>query len=161
MTVYGRILLAGAGSAAVLVAALAYQYLGGLAPCPMCIWQRWPHLVAIVLAGLAVTVLWRGHRVVALAGAAAMAVAAGLGVFHTGVERAWWEGPSTCTAADPGSMNASDLLDQLLVTEVVRCDEVVWDFLGLSMASWNALLSLGLASIWIFAARAPLPELQR
>ncbi|MEM9146011.1 MAG: disulfide bond formation protein B [Pseudomonadota bacterium] len=161
MTVYGRILLAGAGSALVLTAALGYQYLGGLAPCPMCIWQRWPHLVAVLLALLAVTVFWRGHKLLASAGALAMAAAAGLGLFHTGVERSWWQGPSTCTAAEPGSLNAAQLLDQILVTEVVRCDEVVWEFVGLSMASWNAVLSVGLAAIWLFAARAPLPELQR
>lgn len=153
MSVYGRILLAGAGSAAVLLAALAYQYFGGLAPCPLCIWQRWPHLAAVVIAGLAVTVLWRGHRLLAWGGALAMTAAAGLGLFHTGVERGWWEGPNTCTAADPGSLSASDLLDQILVTPIVRCDDVVWDFLGLSMASWNALLSLGLAALWVVSAR--------
>lgn len=156
MSVYGRILLAGTGSALVLLAALAYQFLGGLAPCPLCIWQRWPHLAAVVIAGLAVTVLWRRHRALAGAGALAMAGAVGLGVFHTGVERGWWQGPTTCAAADPGTLSASELLDQLLVTPVVRCDEVVWEFLGLSMASWNAVLSLGLAGLWLVSAR-PVP----
>ncbi|MEL6211159.1 MAG: disulfide bond formation protein B, partial [Pseudomonadota bacterium] len=70
MTVYGRMLLAAAGSALLLLGALAFQYVGGLAPCPMCLWQRWPHLLAVLVGILGVTVLWRQRRWLALAGAA-------------------------------------------------------------------------------------------
>ena len=90
-------------------------------------------------------------RAWALLGAGAMAVNAGLGAYHTGVERGWWPGPDSCTAPDLGSMDAGALVDQLLATEVVLCDEVAWQMFGLSMASWNALASLALALLWLRA----------
>ncbi|MEL7349225.1 MAG: disulfide bond formation protein B [Pseudomonadota bacterium] len=148
MTVYGRILLAASGSAALLIAALAFQYLGGLAPCPMCIWQRWPHVVAIAVGALGVTVLWRQRRAMAALGALAMAGNAGLGLFHVGVEQAWWEGPSTCSAASPLGQSPDALLESIMNAPIVRCDEVAWSFLSVSMAGWNALFSLGLAGLW-------------
>ncbi len=157
MTVYGRLLLAGLGSAALLVAALGSQWLGGLAPCPLCIWQRWPHAAAVVIAALAVTVLWRVHRALAALGGAAMLTGAGLGVYHTGIERGWWPGPDTCAAPDAGALSTDELYARLLETEIVRCDEVAWTFLGLSMASWNAVISLGLATLWFWCARKPQP----
>ena len=145
------ILLAGAGSAALLAGALAFQYIGGLAPCPLCIWQRWPHVAAVVLA--AVGIALGGHlRPVAALGALAMLTGAGLGVYHTGIERNWWEGPATCAAAnDIGSMSADQLMAQIMDAPLVRCDEVAWELLGLSMASWNALASLALAGLWLMA----------
>ena len=87
-------LLAAAGSAGLLLGALAFQYLGGLAPCVLCIWQRWPHVVALVFAGL---YLWRGHgALAALAGLAAL-TSAGIGMFHVGVEQGWWDGLAQCS----------------------------------------------------------------
>ena len=152
MSVYGRILLAALGSALLLLGALGFQYLGGLAPCPMCIWQRWPHVIAVVIAAGAMTVLWEFRRPLAALGAVVMAVGAGIGVFHAGVEQGWWEGPASWVGADPTSMSADDLLKQLEQTPLVRCDEIVWDFLGITMAGWNAALSAGLALLWAFAA---------
>ncbi|MDT8344028.1 MAG: disulfide bond formation protein B [Thermohalobaculum sp.] len=148
MTAYGRILLAGAGSAALLLGALGFQFLGGLAPCPMCIWQRWPHVAAVVLAVLAVTVLWRQRRWLAALGAAAMLVSTGLGIFHAGVEWQWWQGPVTCTAGDITRLSADELMTQILGAPLVRCDEIVWELFGITMAGWNALFSLGLAALW-------------
>ncbi|HUF87665.1 MAG TPA: disulfide bond formation protein B [Thermohalobaculum sp.] len=147
-------LLAGAGSAAVLGGALASQFIGGLAPCPLCIWQRWPHLAAVVLAVLGVALLARWHRPLAGLGALAMLVGAGLGLYHTGIERGWWQGPDTCVgASDVGALSADELMAQIMAAPLVRCDEVVWEFLGLSMASWNALASLALAGLWLMAIR--------
>jgi disulfide bond formation protein DsbB len=147
------IFLAGAGSAALLLGALAFQYIGGLAPCPLCIWQRWPHVAAVVLAALGL-VLGRHYRPLAGLGALAMLVGAGLGLYHTGIERNWWEGPATCAAAnDIGSMSADQLMAQIMSAPLVRCDEVAWEMMGLSMASWNALASLALAALWLMAAR--------
>ena len=149
------ILLAGAGSAALLAGALAFQYIGGLAPCPLCIWQRWPHVAAIVLAGLGLAAS-RDRRPVAVLGALAMLTGAGLGIYHTGIERNWWEGPAACSAAnDIGSMSTEELMSQIMNAPLVRCDEVAWEMLGLSMASWNALASLALAGVWLMAARRP------
>lgn len=158
MTAYGRIFLAGAGSVAILLGALAFQYIGGLAPCPMCIWQRWPHLAAILIALLAMTVLWRRLRPLAALGALSMAVGAGLGLFHAGVEQGWWEGPGGCVAPQAADLPADALLDQILATEVVRCDEIVWSFLGLSMAAWNAVISAGLMLIWLWSTLPQPPQ---
>lgn len=152
MSVYGRILLAGLGSLLLLAGALAFQYLAGLAPCPMCVWQRWPHLVALLIALAATTVLWRLHRPLALAGAATMAVSAGLGAYHVGVEQGWWPGPAGCTGVDPTGLSPDELLTRLAQTPLVRCDDIVWQFLDISMAGWNGLFSAALCVLWIFAA---------
>ena len=145
----GLTTLAGLGSAALLLGALGFQYLGGLAPCPLCITQRWPHLVAVLIAALAYFI---PQRVLALAGAAAAAVTSGVGIYHFGVERRWWEGPDTCTSGDVGGKSPAELLDQIMAAPVVRCDEIAWDFLGISMAGWNAIASAGLVLIWLAAA---------
>lgn len=139
---------AAAGSAALLLAALGFQYLAGLAPCHLCILQRWPHLVAVLIA---LIILWRPAPGLALFGAAAVLVSAGIGVYHTGIERGWWPGPDTCTAPAPGSLPPGELLDRILETPVVLCDQVAWSLLGLSMASWNVLASLVLALLWLRA----------
>jgi disulfide bond formation protein DsbB len=152
MSVYGRILLAGLGSFLLLAGALGFQYLGKLAPCPMCIWQRWPHVAAIVVALAATTVLWRLRRPLCLAGAATMALSAGLGAYHAGVESGWWPGPAGCSGVDPSGLTPDELLTRLSQTPLVRCDEIVWDFLGISMAAWNGILSAGLAALWVAAA---------
>lgn len=157
MSVYGRILLASLGSFLILMGAFGFQYLAGLAPCPMCIWQRWPHAAAIVIGLVAMTVLWRFRRPLSLAGFAAMSVSAGLGVFHAGVEQRLWDGPSTCVGADPTALNADDLFEHLMQAPLVRCDEIVWDLWGVTMAGWNAILSAGLALLWLFAALPKTP----
>lgn len=84
----------------------------------------------------------------------AAATTAGLGLYHTGVERNWWEGPSTCTGSgsDMSSMTADQLLSTAEPLNMVLCDEVVWEFLSLSMASWNAIFSLMIAVFWVIAA---------
>ena len=153
MTVYGRMLLAGAGSAAILLGAFGFQYLGGLAPCPLCLWQRWPHAVAAGLAVLGVTLLWRQARRVRSAAALAVLAGAAIAAYHGGVERGWWQGPSACGAPAGLDMPADQLLERILEAPLVRCDEIPWAFLGLSMANWNLLISLGLAAIWLWPMR--------
>ena len=155
MTRPSLILLATLGSAVLLGGAFAFQFLGGLAPCPLCLLQRWPHAAA-VLIGLVALALIRSagvQRLLALAGALAALTTAGLGLYHTGVERQWWQGPDTCTTGGIGGVSADQLLDQILAAPIVRCDEVAWQMAGLSMASWNMLASLALALIWLAAAR--------
>lgn len=138
------------GSVALLLGAVAFQYLGGLAPCHLCLLQRWPHAAAILL-GLLIF-LWPSRLLAWLAGLA-MLVGAGIALYHVGIELDWWEGPATCTAPVPGSTEAGQLLDQILATPVVLCDQVAWSWLGLSMAGWNGILSLLLAMLWFRAAR--------
>lgn len=145
-------LLAGAGSGALLVAALGFQA-AGYAPCELCILQRWPHVAAVLIAGL----IWLigGVRVLAVLGMAAAGIAMGLAIYHTGVELTLWPGPTHCsgTIGNLAGMSAADLMERLNAAPVVRCDEVAWRFLGLSMAAWNAIFSAGLAVVWGLAAR--------
>lgn len=149
----GLSMMAAMGSALMLAAAFAFQHLGGLAPCEMCLWQRWPHAVAVGLGGLAIALPFGA---VALLGALAMAVNAGIALLHTGVERGWWVLNLACTGGgeDLGAMDIAALLDPSIGAPIVLCTEVAWSMLGLSMASWNGLASLALAAIWIAAARA-------
>lgn len=139
-----------AGSLGLLLGALAFEYIGGMAPCALCIWQRWPHLVALLGAGALVL----PGPYFALIGAAGAATSGAIGVYHTGVERAWWDGPSSCSAGgNLSGMSAQELLDQIMAAPVVRCDEVPWEMFGLSMASWNAVLSFGIAALWLASLR--------
>ena len=142
--------IAALGSLALLYGAWFFQAIG-YAPCAMCIWQRYPHAVAIAFGVL----LFFGlrNRLLLLGGALAAATTAAIGIFHTGVERDWWEGPTSCTGSGDGlgGLSGSDLLSTEGVADIVMCDEVVWSFLGLSMASWNAVFSLVLVSLWMVA----------
>ena len=144
------IYLAAGGSFALLLGAWSFEYLGGMAPCQMCYWQRWPHLAAVPIGILAVAT---AGLVWPLLGALAAGLTGAFGVFHTGVGRGWWEGPSSCTSSDITGVSAQDLLDQIMTAPLVRCDEVAWEMLGLSMASWNAIASFGLMALWLTAAR--------
>lgn len=140
--------LAAAGSAALLLGALAFQYIGGLAPCAMCYWQRYPHMAAIVVGAVALLVPF---ALLALVGALAALGTAAVGVYHAGVEQGWWEGPNTCTSGPVEGLSPNELLNQILEAPVVRCDEVAWSMAGISMAGWNAIASALLAVIWLTA----------
>lgn len=145
-------LVAAGGSAALLLAAFVFQALG-YAPCAMCIWQRYPHAVAI---GAGVFLAFRLAPLALLAvGAASAATTALIGVYHTGVERDWWQGPTSCTGSglDLSNLTGAQLLPSASSgpSNLVMCDEVAWEFLSLSMASWNALWSAVLAGIWVLA----------
>ncbi|GAB4536604.1 MAG: disulfide bond formation protein B [Ruegeria sp.] len=146
------ILLAAAGSLGLLLGAWAFQYIGGMAPCKMCIWQRYPHGAAIVIGALAFAL--PGVRLLPLLGAAAAATTSGIGIYHAGVERGLWEGPSSCTSGSISGLSAEELMEQIMAAPLVRCDEIPWEMFGLSMAGWNALLSAGLVLVWLAAWRA-------
>jgi disulfide bond formation protein DsbB len=128
---------------ALLGGALGSQYIGGLHPCEMCYWQRWPHAAAILLALLAFTSPAEDPRSrnFTLAAALAIAISGIIGVYHAGVEARVFEGFTTCTAVAHGGTTA-DILKQITQAPLVRCDQVQFRFLGISMAGWNAILSL-------------------
>lgn len=151
MTVVKLALAATAGSALLLGGAFAFQ-LAGYPPCTMCLWQRWPHAVAIAI-GLLFLAL--GQRVLLWAGAAAALATSGVGFFHAGVEQGWWEGPTTCTSGSIDDLTPEQLLEKILNAPLVRCDEIAWQFAGISMAGWNGILSLGLVVLWVAAALKP------
>jgi disulfide bond formation protein DsbB len=137
------------GSAALLLGALAFQHWGGLQPCVLCLWQRWPHVVAIA-AGVTGMYLVRQHRLGAagaatLVAALALVVTAAIGGYHAGVELHLWEGTAACGSTGPAATSAAQLRDQLMRAPVVRCDEIAWSLFGISMAGWNLILSGALA----------------
>ena len=147
MTRRDLMLLAAAGSLALIVGAWGFQMLG-YAPCKLCLWQRWPHYVAI---GIGVAVLIAGpYLLLGLAGALSALTTAGIGAYHTGVERGWWQGPTSCSGGGNGlaDMSGADLLSLDAPVRIVMCDEVAWSLFGVSMASWNVIASLIIAQIW-------------
>lgn len=154
------VLGAGAGSAALLIGALLFQYVGGLAPCQMCLWQRWPHAIALALVPLAFLL---PTRLIATLGALTVFAGAAIGAFHAGVEWDWWEGITACAGAGDAltGLSGADLLSTEGPLGVIRCDEAPWVFAGLSMAGWNAVFSAALAALWLRAAwPAPDPTTQ-
>ena len=147
-------ILCGGGFALALVSgALAFQYLGGMAPCQLCYWQRWPHYAAVALAAVAVLVCGRRPRLLlpaALIIALLLLASAGIGVFHVGVEQSLWPGPGGCTAASV-SGSVEDIMKQIIATPVVRCDEIAWSLFGVSMAGYNVFISAlaAGATLWL------------
>lgn len=156
MTREKLILLAAAGSAGLLIGAWISQFGFGLAPCEMCLWQRWPHAAAVLIGAAALLLPALLPAILPLLGALAALVTGAIGVFHTGVEKHWWEGITACSGAGGlGGLTADQLIDPTrdLGPPLVRCDQVAFEFLGLSMASWNAALSFVLVLIWLAAWR--------
>jgi disulfide bond formation protein DsbB len=141
---------------ALLGGALGSQYFGGLWPCEMCYWQRWPHGAAATLAALAFTApaSSRRSRTLTLLAALAIAISGAIGVYHAGVELKIFEGFTTCTSTARGA-TPEELLKEIMKVPLIRCDQVQWSFLGISMAGWNAILSLGGAGAiaWLTLAR--------
>ena len=151
------------GAVAIIVAALAFEYIGGYRPCPLCLEQRYAYYLSIPLLFLALILISMDqHRLATvLFGLVAIAflINAGLGVYHAGVEWKFWEGPQTCSGglAPLGGTGSGGLLNQLAKETFVRCDEAAWRFAGLSFAGWNAVLSALLAIGAIQAARLSAP----
>jgi disulfide bond formation protein DsbB len=123
-----------------MAGALGSQYLGGLYPCEMCMWQRWPHYAAIVVA--LASFVFRPARVpLVWLAALLIAVSGAIGAFHAGVEYGWWEGLTRCATNFGGG--GAVTLDSIMNAPLIRCDVAPWSFLGISLAGWNAILSLG------------------
>ena len=139
------------GSAGLLIGALGFQYIGELAPCKLCYWQRYGHAGALVFGILAFFVpaaplLW----LAALGAASSSAVA----VYHTGVERDWWDGLQTCSAPSVVDLSTSDAINAIMNAPVVRCDDIPWQMFGLSMANYNVAASAVVAVLFGLAARS-------
>jgi disulfide bond formation protein DsbB len=133
-----------------LLGAYAFQHLGGMAPCKLCLWQRWPHAAAILIG--VIILLTKQYRLAWLGAVAALTTSA-IGFYHAGVEQGWWEGPTSCTSTGIGNLSSEELLNQILAAPLVRCDDIAWQLAGISMAGWNAIISLGLVVLWVQAAR--------
>lgn len=138
-------------SAATLATVYASQFIGGLIPCELCLYQRWPWWAALMLCILALpTILSTNFRAL-LVGLAGLCVltGAGIAIFHVGVEQQWWPGLASCSAAGqtPGSF---EQMQQMLSQPTASCEEPAWTMFGLSMAGYNAILSI-VVGVWAIA----------
>lgn len=122
---------------ALMAGALAFQFIGGLAPCEMCHWQRWPLYEAIVVALLAFVVPQSARRPLVWLAALSILISGLIGGFHAGVEYGWWEGLTRCAVL--GGTSMADIMRAPLV----RCDEAAWSLFGISLAGFNFLISTG------------------
>ena len=141
--------LAFLGSLALLIGAYAFEFLGNLKPCKMCLWQRWPHIAAIIIGILIFysksNLLMRIASMIILFGAV-------IAFYHMGVEFQWWEGPTTCSSGSIANLSSTELMNKILQAPIIRCNEVQWSFAGLSMAAWNGIFSLILSYCWLKAS---------
>lgn len=145
-----------AGTLSVIGTALAFEYIGGLQPCALCLEQRLPYYAALIMTPLVFwAVFWavtKNNRLFANIGLGLIAlgfiIGGGLGVYHAGVEWHFWAGPAGCSG---GAINTSADIDALMQSlksaPIIRCDEAPWRLFGLSMAGYNALASFGLAGL--------------
>jgi disulfide bond formation protein DsbB len=142
-------------AAATLAGAWFFQLVLDIRPCPLCLEQRYAYYLAVPLGAL---VAWaaarRAPRAALIAGLAVLALAAlanaYLGAFHAGIEWGFWPGPAECSGPVLDLGKAGSLFDNLDKVKVIRCDEVQWRFLGLSLAGYNALISLAMAALAVW-----------
>ncbi|MCD2323651.1 disulfide bond formation protein B [Sphingomonas sp. IC-56] len=142
--------------AALLAGAWGSQLLG-LVPCEMCHWQRWPHYAAVVVAALSFVVRPRVVQMLfVLFAGVLVAVSGAIGLFHAGVEYHWWQGITACTTSLAQHSDPMAMLKEALGKPMIRCDVPQWSLFGISLAGYNAILSLsGAVLIFILAARRP------
>ncbi|MBV5269783.1 MAG: disulfide bond formation protein B [Afipia sp.] len=153
------VFIAAAGIAVIAAATIAgawfFQLVLDIRPCPLCLEQRYAYYLAIPLAaliafgaakGVSRRLLGAGLLILALA----LLANAGLGAYHAGVEWGFWQGPTDCTGPIVDFGNTGNLLDGLNKVKVIRCDEVQWKFLGLSLAGYNVLISLAMAALAVW-----------
>ena len=135
-------------SALMLIATLYFQYILGLAPCKLCLWQRWPHVFTVAISSL---ILLKPHFKIVGSLFALISIFVGtiLAGYHAGIETALWPGPQSCSGLNNLKELSSELfLQKILTKKVLRCDEVPWSFFNISMAGWNMIISFVLTIIW-------------
>jgi disulfide bond formation protein DsbB len=129
----------GAGALALILGALGFQYLGHIAPCEMCHWQRWPHIAAAVIGLLGALVWKKDARALAVATIALVAVSGLIGAYQWGMQAGLLPGPSACTAAHAYVMGSNAPPPE------VSCNAVTWSLFGLSLAAYNAIFAFLIA----------------
>ena len=146
-------------AAAMLATAHAFQTFGGLPPCTLCLRQREVYWWAGGLAlGFMAAVRAPGGARLREASCWILGlvflIGAGVAVYHAGAEWKFWPGPATCASAGGAALDPQAMAALLQGAKIrpPACDEALWVFLGLSMAGWNALISLALAVLSVAAA---------
>jgi disulfide bond formation protein DsbB len=162
-TIFTAFMLA---SIAALAGVFVFQFGFGLIPCELCLWQRLPHALAILVAGVGIgqtraagrmpypgrAMPWRMLTVLAVVLALLHLAGAGTAAFHVGVEQHWWAGTEACTGAAPSGLTIDELRARLLNTPPARCDQIAWSLFGISLAGFNLILSIVLSAVAAWAA---------
>ena len=138
MTAKQLISITSFSSMAVILAAYYFEYIGGLFPCKLCYWQRYPHFLNILIFPL---FYFFSMRSLIFIGTGSMFVSTILAFYHVGVEKKYWQGPNSCSSTSIEGLTTDQLLDQIMSSPIVRCDEIAWELFGISMAGWNVLIS--------------------
>ncbi|MGR3636489.1 MAG: disulfide bond formation protein B [Shimia sp.] len=133
-----------------VLGAWGFEFIGNMAPCKLCYYQRYPHWVA---GGAGMLALLVGGQIWLYIGGLGAATSGLVAAFHSGVERRWWDGPSSCTGGQALDGSTEDLFNQIMTAPLVRCDEIPWELFGLSMANYNMVMSLAAGALWIRVAR--------
>lgn len=150
------------GAAGALLLALGFEYIGGYAPCPLCLVQRYAYYAAVPLGFVGLILLSAEARTAAgilfLIAGLALVANVGLGIYHSGIEWGWWPGPAACSnPAQTLAVGAGQsLLDALKSNSVISCSEAPFRFLSLSFAGWSAVISAVLAACGLVAANSNL-----
>ena len=133
-------------AALLLISVYMLQHLGGLSPCSLCVAQRWPHGVALGLGLIALIPITKLSMQRILLGLCAISfcVTSIIGTYHSGIEFGWFVGPASCSDTI-NSTSLEALRSKLSAQSIVRCDRVLWSFLGISLAAYNAIISAGLS----------------
>ncbi|HTI86295.1 MAG TPA: disulfide bond formation protein B [Alphaproteobacteria bacterium] len=162
-TIFTAFMLA---SIAALAGVFVFQFGFGLIPCELCLWQRLPHALAILVAGVGLSqtraagrmlypdkaMPWRMLTALAAVLALLHLAGAGTAAFHVGVEQHWWAGTEACTGAAPSGLSVEDLRARLLVTPPARCDQIAWSLFGITLAGLNLMLEIVLSAAAAWAA---------
>ena len=140
-------------SLALIILVLYFEYVIGLNPCKLCLWQRVPHVMTILIGVLALLnnqFKSKGAIICALM----MLAGSLLSGYHAGIEYNLWPGPSNCSGTTALNTNNAELfLETILATPITRCDEIVWSFLNISMAGWNFISSIALMTTWLLVSK--------
>jgi disulfide bond formation protein DsbB len=147
MTKKQLISLASFGSLAIIIGAYSFEYIGGFLPCKLCYWQRYPHFLNILIFPILYLLQM---RILIFIGMSSMLISTVLAFYHVGVEQKYWLGPSSCTNSSIEGLTTDQLLTQIMNAPLVRCDEIAWEFIGVSMAGWNVLISFCLFITWFY-----------
>lgn len=150
-TIPGLILLV---TVAILSSAYSAQYIGGLRPCILCLYERIPWFITGALMLVIVLMHFSGpmRRMLMLIAGLVMLAGAGLSGYHVGVEQGYFQPPATCSATTTPA-NLQELKALLETTLPPRCDEIPWSMFGISLAGYNAIASFAMAVAALFGRK--------
>jgi len=141
--------------AATISGAWFFELVIGLAPCPMCLTQRWPYYIGLPILAVVLLMINNANRNIALIGSLATAVlflgGAVFAAYHSGVEWHFWAGPADCSGGEDLSASVGNLLAELKTAKVVSCVDAAWRLFGISLAGYNVIISAAISALCFIA----------